>query len=62
MAASAAWIEGFMVSSVRRRVLCRYFRESGCFLRFLTLKNQETQKQNWKQTYLYLVTDRLDRY
>ena len=33
-----------------------------CFFRFYTFKNPETQKQDWKKTYLFIVTDRSDRY
>ena len=62
MTAAAVGIEGFMVSIVRCRVLCRAFWVSGCLFLILCLKNPETQKQDWKKTYLFLVTDCSDGY
>ena len=32
------------------------------FFDFRPLKTPETQKQDWKKTYLFLVTDHSDRY
>ena len=43
------------------RLECRYW-ALGSFFDFRPKKYLETQKQDWKKTYLFLVTDRLDRY
>ena len=42
--AAEVMIEGFTVISVGRQVLCRAFRASGCFFRFLTLKKPRNTK------------------
>ena len=57
-------IEGFMVRSVYFRVLRRSFRASGSLFSNFGHKNTHTEikKQDWKNTYLFLVTDRSDRY
>ena len=60
--ASAFGIEGFMVNSVICRVLCQAFRASGSLFSIFGLKHTESQKQDWKNTFLFLLTDRLDRY
>ena len=35
---------------------------SGCFFRILAKQKQKTQKQDWKKTYVFLVTERSDLY
>ena len=52
-----------MVSRVGFRVLCWEFWLSGClFLIFGQKNNTDTQKQDWKNTYIFLVTNRLYLY
>ena len=51
-----------MVSSAGHWVLRQAFWASSCLFLIFGKKNTETQKQDWKKTYLFLVTDRLDHY
>ena len=56
-------IEGIMASSVCHWVLCWAFRASGFLFSNIGLNTHiETQKQYWKNTYLFLVTDRSGLY
>ena len=51
-----------MLISIGCNFLCQAFRVPGCLFSIFGLKKHtEAQKQDWKKTYLFLVTDILDR-
>ena len=55
-------MEDFMVTIVRLMVLHWSYRASGCLFSIFGLKNTETKKIGLENMYLFLVTDRSDRY
>ena len=54
VSAEAVGMEGFMVIRLGRQVLCREFRASGCFFRFLTLKKQKHKNRTGNRNNFFL--------